>query len=86
MALHSYSCLTPIGSHSARSGLPVYRPDSEFRDVTVGVTLAHQFNDRWGALLRASATRYVGDTADSPIIHEGSKTVGLVGVAASYRF
>lgn len=73
-------------SNAARSGLRVYGPDSGFRDVTAGVTFAHQFNDRWGALLRVSATRYVGDTADSPIVRAGSKTVGLIGVAASYRF
>lgn len=72
--------------NSVRSGLPVYRPDSGFRDVTVGLSVGYQLNARWGLLARTSLTRYVGDTADSPIIHEGSKTVGLMGFAASYRF
>lgn len=72
--------------NSARSGLSVYRPGSGFRDVTAGVTATYQLNRRWGMLARASLTRYVGDTADSPIIHEGSRTVGLMGLAVTYRF
>lgn len=71
---------------AARSGLSIYRPDSGFRDVTAGVTLGYQLTQRWGLIARGSLTRYVGDTADSPIVHEGSKTVGLMGLAASYRF
>lgn len=73
-------------SNAARSGLSTYRPSSGFRDVTLGVTVSHQFTERWGVLARGSLTRYVGDTADSPITREGSKTVGLMGVAGTYRF
>ena len=73
-------------AESRRSGLSTYRPGAGFRDVTAGVTVGYQLSKRWGVLARASATRYVGKTADSSIIDAGSDTVGLVGLALSYHF
>lgn len=76
--------------NSIRSGLPRYNPDSGFRDVTVGLTVGYQLNARWGLLARTSLTRYVGDTADSPIIHEGGQdrwthgVCGLLPVLSAY--
>ncbi|WP_271201682.1 MipA/OmpV family protein [Methylopila turkensis] len=73
-------------SGSAASGLRAYRPDAGFKDVSAGLTVGYQFNERWGALARAGVTRYVGDAADSPVVKDGAETAGLFGLALSYRY
>lgn len=73
-------------SGSAASGLRAYRPDAGFKDVSAGLTVGYQFDERWGVLGRAGVTRYVGDAADSPIVKDGSATAGLFGLAVSYRY
>lgn len=73
-------------SEADHSGLDVYRPGSGFRNVTAGLTLNHQISSSFGILGHASVTRLVGRTADSPIVHEASKTTALVGVAATWHF
>lgn len=73
-------------SDAVRSGLDRYHPDAGFRDVTAGVTVGYQLTQRFGLIARGSLTRYIDESADSPIVDEGSKTAGLVGLAGSYRF
>ncbi|RXF70281.1 MipA/OmpV family protein [Hansschlegelia zhihuaiae] len=73
-------------SGSVASGLRAYRPGAGFKDVSAGLTVGYQINERWGVLGRASVTRYVGDAADSPIVKDGSETAGLFGLAVSYRY
>lgn len=73
-------------SESSASGLRAYRPDAGFKDLSAGVTAGYQFTESWGVLARAGVTRYVGDAADSPIVRDGSKTSGLLGLAVSYRY
>lgn len=73
-------------SNARRSGLSHYRPGSGFRNVTVGTNVGYQFNDSWGVMARASLTRLLDESEDSPIAHEGAKTTVLLGAAGTYRF
>jgi outer membrane scaffolding protein for murein synthesis (MipA/OmpV family) len=71
---------------AARSGLRRYRADSGLTDVGAGVTLGYQIDEQWGVLARASVTHYVGEAADSPIVKDGAKTSGLLGLGVTYRY
>lgn len=80
----TYFGVTAAGA--ARSGLRRYRPDAGLTDVGAGLTLAYQFDERWGVIGRASVTRYVGEAADSSIVKKGSATAGALGIGVSYRY
>ncbi|GEM_PF-439847 len=72
------------------SGLPFYKPDSGFKDVTLSLTGVYHFNKTWGAAANASYTRMLNDAEDSPLV-EGNQGVGdknqLTGIfAVLYSF
>lgn len=71
---------------SLRTGLPVYEPGDGMRDVGLGLTVSHQFNRRWGLIAHGGVSRYMGRSADSPIVDEGSRFGVVAGVAVSRRF
>ncbi|SOB79102.1 Outer membrane scaffolding protein for murein synthesis, MipA/OmpV family [Sphingomonas guangdongensis] len=82
--MRAFFGITP--AEAVRSGLSAYRPDGGLRDIGAGLTAGYQFNERWGLIARAGATRYVGDAKDSPVVDEGSKTQAVGGLALSFRF
>ncbi len=72
---------------SARSGLPVYDADAEFKDVGIGALMQYNFNDRWGLLGVVQFTKLLGDASDSPLVDdEGDDNQLLGGVIVNYRF
>ncbi|MFC7053841.1 MipA/OmpV family protein [Hansschlegelia quercus] len=73
-------------SGAARSGLRRYRAGSGLSDVGAGLTLGYQIDEQWGVLARASVTHYVGEAADSPIVKDGARTSGLLGLGVTYRY
>lgn len=72
---------------SARSGLPVYDADAEFKDVGIGALMQYNFNSRWGLLGVVKYTKLLGDASDSPLVDdEGDDNQLLGGVVVNYRF
>jgi len=57
------------------SGLPFYKPDSEFKDATLSMTGVYFFNQTWGIGANVAFTRMLGDAEDSPLV-EGRQGVG----------
>jgi len=73
-------------SDAISSRLSRYSPESGFRDVTLSTNIGLFFNPTWGIFARISASRLLGDAADSPIIDSGDKNQYFFGLGAYYRF
>jgi outer membrane protein len=72
---------------AARSGLPTFEADSEWKDVGGGILVQHNLNRNWGLLGVVKYTRLLGDASDSPIVDdEGDENQGLLGLIVNYRF
>jgi outer membrane scaffolding protein for murein synthesis (MipA/OmpV family) len=69
---------------AALTGLPAYRPDAGFKDVSAGLTAFIDLDRRWTLLLTGRYTHLIGDAADSPIVESESQFFG--GVGLSYKF
>ena len=72
------------------SGLPFYKPDSGFKDVSLSLTGVYFFNKSWALAGVASYTRMLNDAEDSPLV-EGNQGVGdknqpAAIVAVAYTF
>ncbi|WP_420138305.1 MipA/OmpV family protein [Sphingomonas sp.] len=80
----TYFGITP--ADATRSGLPVYRPGSGFRDVGAGLTAGYYFNRHFGVIGRLGASYLIGDAADSPVTDQGRRWQPLGGLTLSYRF
>ena len=74
-------------ANSARSGLAQYDADAGIYDVGVIVNHNWRFADNWRLMSLLSLSRLVGDANDdSPVVNEGSKTQGTLGVMVTYSF
>lgn len=83
--MDTYFGIDPVDS--ARSGLPTFSADSEWKDVGVGVLVNHNFESSWGLMGAVKYTKLLGDASDSPIVDdEGDDTQWLAGVLVNYRF
>ena len=71
-------------AQAAASGLPVYRPDAGFKDVSAGLTAFLDIDRNWTLALTGRYSYLVGDAADSPIIETRNQFFG--GVGLSYKF
>lgn len=80
--MRSYFGVTP--EQSARSGYPAYRPNAGIRDASLVAGIRHRLGPHWTALAGASATRLVGQAADSPLVRKA----GSFGINAglAWRF
>ncbi|MCX4163307.1 MULTISPECIES: MipA/OmpV family protein [Paraburkholderia] len=72
------------GSQSAASGIRKYSVGGGFNAVDVGLTWTHMFNKHWSVSTSGVLTRFVGDSADSPIV-QGRVSANLATIA-SYKF
>jgi MipA family protein len=81
-------------AEALRSGLSPFRPGSGIRDVSSGLTLGYQFNERWGIVANSNYSYLVGDAAKSPIVKgrlvgnkaAGSRSQFVGGVGVVFRF
>ncbi len=70
---------------SARSGYAPFRPrDHWVAAVAAGATWL--VADRWTVIVFGEVGRILGDSADSPLVENGSTTQGVLGVTLAYRF
>lgn len=84
-------------AEALRSGLVAYKPGVGIRDVSSGLTLGYQFNERWGIVANTNYSYLVGDAAKSPIVKgrltgtaankaEGSRSQFVGGIGIFFRF
>ncbi|TQV72692.1 MipA/OmpV family protein [Exilibacterium tricleocarpae] len=71
---------------SFASGLVPYAAESSFRDITFSTNIGLFFNPTWGVFTRLSASRLLGDAADSPITDIGDDDQYFIGLGLYYRF
>lgn len=72
---------------SARTGLPVYRPDGGIHSVGAAATTLFALDQSWGVYGYAKYERLIADAADSPIVQTiGSKDQFSGGVALTFTF
>jgi MipA family protein len=80
-----------------RSGLVAYKPGAGIRDVSSGLTLGYQFNERWGIIANTNYSYLLGDASDSPIVKgrltgpvatrgKGSRSQFVGGIGILFRF
>ncbi len=74
--------ITP--AQSQRSGYATYTADAGLRDLRANLSLTYSFAPRWSVTGAVSASRLLGDAADSPIAVKDSTVNGLLAV--SYAF
>ncbi len=76
--------------NTGNSGLPLYKPDSGFKDVSLSLTGAYFFNKSWAVVGVASYTRLLNDAEDSPLVEgrqgvgDKNQPVGIVAVAYTF--
>lgn len=72
---------------SARTGLPVYRPDGGIHSVGAAATSLFQLDRSWGVYGYAKYERLIADAADSPIVRSiGSRNQFSGGLALTFTF
>ena len=65
-------------------GTPAYEPGGGWNAVRFGIGAGYRIDEHWNLAARISASRIVGDAADSPITRD--RTPYGAAVFASYRF
>ncbi|OEZ92656.1 MipA/OmpV family protein [Duganella phyllosphaerae] len=81
---HAQTYYGVTAAQSARSGYGSYRAERGFENINVGVSWNHAIDARWSVTSAASATRLVGDAADSPLTKR--KTTPMVTTGLVYKF
>jgi outer membrane scaffolding protein for murein synthesis (MipA/OmpV family) len=71
---------------SARSGYPVYTPESGFKDVGLGASVDYFFSQKISLDIFASYKHLMGEAADSPIVQKGSPEQFSTGLILLYHF
>lgn len=71
-------------AQSVRSGYAPFTADAGARDVRANLSLTYSVNRRWSVTGGVSASRLLGDAADSPIAVKDNTVNGLLAV--SYAF
>jgi outer membrane scaffolding protein for murein synthesis (MipA/OmpV family) len=66
---------------SARSGLPVFRPDAGLVDLHAGAGLTTAFTPRWIGFASVGATRLRSEALESPLTRNGSSVSVSIGLA-----
>ncbi|MEO7151030.1 MAG: MipA/OmpV family protein [Burkholderiaceae bacterium] len=66
---------------SARSGLPVFRPDAGLVDLHAGAGLTTAFTSRWIGFASVGATRLRSEALASPLTRNGSSVSVSIGLA-----
>lgn len=70
---------------SARSGYARFQPrDYWFAAVAAGATWV--IDRRWALIVFGEVGRILGESADSPLVAQGSETQGVVGLTVAYSF
>jgi MipA family protein len=84
--MQTYFGVTPV--QSARSGLPVYRPDAGVRSLGFIGSANYQVTPDWSLQAFARYDRLVGDARSSPIVRGsgGSPNQFSAGLGFSYSF
>ncbi len=68
--------VTPAQAAASTAGLPVYDPDTGFKDVFVQIGTEYRFNENWRFGLGVKYSRLVGDAEDSPVIETKNQFSG----------
>jgi outer membrane scaffolding protein for murein synthesis (MipA/OmpV family) len=75
------------GNDSARSGLPVYKAESGFKDTGLILIGHYKFNKSWGMAGVVNYTRMLNDAEDSPLVKQvGDENQYKALVAVTYSF
>lgn len=73
--------------NAARSGLPVYTADEDFKDVGVDLTMRYSFTAEWDVMGIAEYKALLNDAEDSPVVdREGDASQFMGGVVFIYNF
>lgn len=81
----AYFSVSPV--EALRTGLPAYRADGGLTSIGLNLVATYQFTQTWGAIGFVSASRLMGDAADSPIVEQrGSRAQYVGGLGLSYSF
>ena len=80
--MRSWHGVTPAAS--AVNGLPVYRPGSGLRDVSLGTALRTELDANWSAFVGGGLGRVMGPAADSPLTR--AREQWWVGSGLARRF
>ena len=74
-------------AQSARSGLPVFRPDGGLRDITFTLYSVLSLSPSWGIFGIVQSSRLLDDAARSPIVsQEGSRDQLSTGIGLFLNF
>jgi len=74
-------------AQSARSGLPVFKPDAGLRDVTFTLYSVLSLSPSWGIFGIVQGSRLLGDVVDSPIVtEEGARDQLSTGLGLFLNF
>ncbi len=73
-------------TQSRRSGHDYYDADAGFKSVQFNSRANYQLTDNITALVFGQYKRLTGPAADSPLVEEGSKNQGMLGVGLTYTF
>jgi outer membrane scaffolding protein for murein synthesis (MipA/OmpV family) len=80
--MQSWYGVTP--EQAARTGYAVYTPGNGLRDISLGLTVRHEFGPRWGGFLSTGLSTQLGAAADSPLVQQ--RTGWSVGSGLAWRF
>jgi outer membrane scaffolding protein for murein synthesis (MipA/OmpV family) len=78
----TYFGVSPI--QSAQSGYPVFAPGGGVKDVGFKASLTYLATQRLALRAFAEVKKFIGDTANSPIVER--QTENFVGIGAAYHF
>jgi outer membrane scaffolding protein for murein synthesis (MipA/OmpV family) len=82
----TYFGVTAAEAAAVGSTLTAYSPGAGINSVGLDLKAKYAYSDRTTLHLRAGWDRFVGDTADSPIVTSGSENQFTIGLGISYRF
>lgn len=80
--MQTYFGVTP--EQAARSGYPVYEPDTSLRDLALFTSLRWDFSDDWVGTAGIGWTRMLGDAARSPLTQRRDAWSASAGIG--WRF
>ncbi len=71
-------------SEAIASGLPFYRAESGFKDVSGLITASYRLDSHWSLGATGGVTRLLGDAADSPLNERRWQPSGFMSVAYTF--
>ncbi len=73
-------------TQSLRSGYREYDPGAGFKHVALSAGASHALGENFNVNVFGEYRRLVGPAADSPLVEQGSRNQGLLGLSLSWHF